>query len=184
MNCDTCINDIETDKKLIDYMIIKPIHFSSKYFITKYYNILNLNDLLEWIQNNTDLPYQTKKRVFEHGMIIYGSKLNIFDNRLLIFIKSIFNNNIMQIYNNINKYIIVKNESISITNIKQQHIDTDIDNIVYYIKTIILSDKNINLFTIKFIKYYNSILNQPDLVQNILNKFIEYTKKKIKITSQ
>jgi len=186
MNCDTCVNDIEQDKKLIDYMIIEPVHFTSKYFITKYYKILNLNQLLDWMHQHINILYETKKRVFEHGMIVYGDQLHIIDYRFSTFINSLFidTNNIMYIYDKIKQYILVKDKQISLTNIEHKQKHTNIEQIIYYIKEIILGNDNINKFTTKFIKYYNTLLNTPNLIDKMLDIFVEYTLKKIKLTSQ
>lgn len=186
MNCTTCTNDIELNKNLVDYMIIKPVHFTSGYFITNYYKILNLNELLEWMHRNIKSTYQTKKRVFEHGMIVYGTQLHIIDYRFSTFINSMFINdtNLLHIYDNIKQFIIVKNNIIDITNEEHKQNHTNIEQVLFYIKEKILGVENINTFTTKFIKYYNTMLNQPDIINTMLNIFIEYTIKKIKITPQ
>jgi hypothetical protein len=163
-------------------ILVPESNISSEYFIRIYYNINNLNELLTWLENNTELPYRTKERVFDNGMIEYGKYINIIDQRFINHIMYIFNYNMHIIYNSIRPYIKLNKENITlinpiyVNNNKYTHKDDKktIQLIRYYIKDKFINPEFIYKYISKFIKYYKKKLSDINLSNTLVHNIIEY----------
>jgi hypothetical protein len=163
--------------------------FNSDYFIKIYYNINSLEDMFDWLSQNKNNPYKTKERVFNQAMNVYGSSINIIDHRLIDFVNDIMIQNIKKIYNHVKKYIIIKNEEVFISSIKND--DSDDSNIndnkknkkikIAYIKEKLLGSDNVQKFMSWFTRSYLEQYN--DKISDVLvEQMIKYIIKKIKQT--
>lgn len=181
--------NIPTAKTLqMDDNIITPeIIFSSEYFIKVYYNIDNIEELLDWIFKNSYNPYKTKERVFDNGMCVYGNDLVIVDQRIVSYIDSALHEYLPKIYNSINKYFVIRNNNIELCepDSSDTNIIKDIKHISAirtYIKDNFLGTSNIHQFMSKFIRYYKEDLTKKNLTLLLVEHMIDYITKKILLT--
>jgi hypothetical protein len=169
-------------EKMIAQSILSPtIIFSADTFVKVYYDIMSLEDMLKWLDDNRRKPYQTKKRILDNGMVTYGNDLNIIDHRLVNHIDDVMNYNLDKIYDNVKFYFKIKDNKVKIS-IKQDsinHSSKEIHNIKNYIKKHFFGNDNINSFLSKFIRYYKDNLTKDNITDNIVKYMIEYMVKKI-----
>lgn len=158
--------------------------FTKTYFIRYYYDIYNLNDLIEWLHTHNIEAYRTHERVFNAGINVYGKDLHIIDNRLTTFIDAMLKHdyNMSKIYNSLLKYIIIIDNNITLTN--SEHNNT-YDNeqkkvIIKFIKNKFLGLNNIYTYMIKIIKYHPQLLTEENVLNNITTHIIDYIIKHIK----
>lgn len=172
------------DEGLREYLMSPLFKFSSDYFIKIYYKIFSLDDLLKWLENNPNDPFKTKERVFNNGMIVYGSQINIIDHRLAKFVDDIMTINLPKIYKGIKTYIKITNDKIQLvykpkTIIDVTHTKEEIALIRNYIKQQFLGMDNVHNFMTKFIRYYKDVLKEKDLSNKLVDHMIDYIIKKI-----
>lgn len=149
--------------------------------LLKIYNINNMDDSLNFITQNHYNPINTKKRVVNCALKIYGSKIEIIDFRLIDFLTEYFKKTQPEnIYNKISKYIIVDDKKITIGN--------DNNNGNHKEKIKYINDKFINTeFIKKFLtRYINKNKDKwediSDQIENLSSSFIDYIEKKILLT--
>ncbi len=176
------------DDFIIDNILTPQFNFSSLYFVKIYYRINNIDELLTWLQENRNDPYKTKERVFNNSMVAYGKDLNIIDHRLVNFINDLMMYHLAKIYRYIKKYFIIENEMIKIINPDKLITDNknisneSIKNIRIYIKDKLLGTDNIHQFMSKFIRYYKEDLSNRQISTMLVDNFIDYIKKKLKLS--
>ena len=170
-------------------MVLPTIGISSEYFINIYYNIKNLEGLLNWLDNNTNLPYRTKERVFNNGMIEYGNDITIIDQRFVDHISYLLHYNLHKIYIPIREYIKVNKNNIELLNPiyidkKDRRIDdkNTIQLIRQYIKDKFLNHEFIYKYVIKFVKYYKKNLTDKYITDILMTNMIDYIIKCINLS--
>lgn len=172
------------DEILSESIIVPQFKFSSDYFVKVYYNILNIEDLLKWIDIHKNDPLKTKERVFNNGMAVYGDQLTIIDHRLVFFINDIMIAYLPKIYKQLKNYIIVTNNKVTLTD-HGENSDKNADTISLvraYIKDKFLGIDNINQFMSKFLRYYKAEITDRFLSHSLVNHMIDYCAKRIKMT--
>ena len=184
IDTDKCMNP--TKKIEISNNIIVPsFKFSSKYFISIYYNIYNLEELLIWLDNNHREPFTTKKRVFNNGMAVYGNNLNMTDHRIIYFINELMIKRITKIYNHVNHFIYIDGDTINLKHPGVNHFKHNKKNksIIksYIIEKFMGTDKIYN-FMSYIIKNHKNIFSNNRVSTNLVKKLIEYITKKIIVT--
>ena len=176
-------------KQDIFSMVLPTIGISSEYFIYIYYNIKNLEDLLNWLDNNTNLPYRTKERVFNNGMVEYGNDIKIIDHRFVDHISYLLHYNLHKIYIPIREYIKVNKNNIELLNPiyidkKDRYVDNKntIQLIRHYIKDKFLNHEFIYKYVIKFVKYYKTNLTDKYITDILVTNMIDYIIKCINLS--
>ena len=93
-------------------------NFDELVFLDSFYNINDLNQTFEWIENNKNLSINTKQRIFDLSLKAFKNNFDIFnfnDTRLVDFIIELIKNKYFDSFSiEFFKYIIIKNETVSI----------------------------------------------------------------------
>lgn len=181
--CD--IEDSKYEENIIS-TLIPSFDIFGNVFIKTYYNINSLEEFLKWFDDNNELLYETKKRVFNNGMYIYGKDIIILDHRFVSHITYILEYNIHKIYKSIRKYINIDNNNITLIKPKK-NIDINDDKktiklIRIYIKKQFLNNKFIYKYLSKFLQHYKKNLTDINLTDTIINNMIEYIIKCINLS--
>ena len=137
--------------------------FTREGFLTLYYNINSFYDTMQWLENNSYYPMDTKIRIMNATLNVYGDKIDLFSDVFIYFFIS---------YLNIKKkkYIYKKLSSL----------DTKSKNKKEIAKKYITYD-NIKNFLLYFLKHKKKIklAEYNDILKLLTIKFIIYIKKNI-----
>ena len=183
---DTCnipTHQQDTYKKEMELsMLIPNIDFNSNEFLKIYYNIFSFEDALDWLDKNNYLSINTKVRVIEISLIVYGNTLELVDYRLIIFFIDLIKYKwINYIYNTLNKYINIVNENIIIVEPLNNKLDNE-EHLIVRMNYLIdlMSENEIQKFLEKYIKYSIPNIKNNELTLNkIKNDLIDYFEQKI-----
>jgi len=184
---DECTEPSNIPQDILSYMLPNST-ITSDYFIKICYNINNLEELLIWLESNSSLPYRTKERVFNNGMIEYGKDLHIIDQRFVDHISYILHYNLHIIYNSIRKYIKINKDKIELlnpiyTNKNDFNDDTKTVQLIrHYIKKKFLNPEFIYKYISKFIRYYKTKLTESNISNIIIHNMIDYIIKCINLS--
>lgn len=115
----------------IEMNILLPnMDFSCERFLKIYYDIYSFESTLKWLNNNQNVPYNTKNRIMECSWNVFGNKLDYIDDQLIDFyiftikkywIKSIYKKIYDLIYVNANTNTVYLNKNNQ--NAEQFHIE-------------------------------------------------------------
>ena len=94
--------------------IITPkIDFTCESFLKIYYNIYSMESTLEWLKDNSDVSYFTKRRVLDCAWTAYGFSNYILDDRLIFFYLDLVKEKRLNgIYNKFYKYISIDGDNV------------------------------------------------------------------------
>jgi hypothetical protein len=187
---DTCKNptqdkDISTQESLLFFQS----GFTKDIFLSLYYNISSFESALEWINENENIPIETRERILNASLNLYGDNIEYLDDIFVKFYVSYIKDKFMNIiYKNIhenigtknNEILIVKNtnNNLKINELKIERINyisekffnhTDTKNfLMKYIrsKKILFEDYNDGLYLI----YTNHLQYIKNIISNILLK--------------
>ena len=166
---------------LTDIDLIFPrIHFDSEYFLKIYYKLLSLEDVLSWLDANSNTPFKTRERVFDTCLVAYGKDMSVVDHRLVKFIDELLTKSLKKIYMHLRQYITINKDAVSLGTSGTPSKETS-KLATAYIKKVMLGTNNINQFLVKLFKQYNNKLNEMNCT-DIVNHFIAYATKKIQAT--
>lgn len=182
--------------KEFEINILTPnIDFNDEHFLKIYYNIYSFENAVEFIDTKKYLPLLTKVRIMDCALNAYGNDLNVIDHRTVNFFIQVAESLwINDLYNAINKYIVIKDDKI---NFDKQYAfvdDNEVDKLndlndnnkeikINYIKHKFINSDNMYKFIIKYLKHrkekWNDIKNH---VANMKNDFIVYIEQKIRLS--
>lgn len=170
-NFDICENPTH-DKDIItaESFVIINSNFSKETFLSYYYDINSYEDSLIWIENNNFVHIETKIRIMNASLNLYGDKLDYFDEKFINFyiscIKELY---IYLIYSRICNFIGIHNNNILIIDDKKNTLnkkDFETERINYIIEKFISFD-NTKKFLFKFLS------SKPFLFENIDDIILE-----------
>lgn len=163
-NADICLipSDSNIDQQQIDTNLVVPtFYFNCEYFLKAYYDIYSFENATEWINVNSDQPYNTQLRVINCAWRVFGPDIDIMNDQLIEFylniIKKVW---IREIYPKISKYI---------------HIDKK-DNNVYISADEPDTQTSDKKYTVEKINYFNQKFNTRQIFYNVLKKYIDENK--------
>ena len=185
-NIDGCRNPVAekniSKKELEMNMLIPYIDFNCEQFLKIYYNIFSFADAMLWLERQNHVPINNKIRIIECCFNVFGSNIDVVDYRISNFIIDLVKSKwIGSIYNSINKYIGVKDNSIYLSKPelnKLQINEYKIQRINYIIETFI-NDLQIEKFLEKYFKLRKEIWDDinshllkihDDLIDYIIEK--------------
>jgi hypothetical protein len=184
-NCYVVTHTSDISKEEIEMNILLPkIDFDSIQFLNIYYNIYSFEATLDWLDKNPMSPFNTKLRLIECSWKAYGEKLDIIDDRLIVFYQEIIRKRwIRNIYPAVEDYIKVSGNDISVDKSGSSHsVDKKdkIRKINYIVQKYATKDK-IYLFLTGYIKdnkkQWDNILNHE---KRLLKSFIDSTIKQLR----
>ena len=161
----------------IDECKIQPIFLlTSISFLQSYYKIYSLEDLLLWLDNNKNLYFKTKERIFNISFLWYINELIFIDNRIIEFISEICIFYFDIIYNKI-KHLFPT-------------YDNNTEELEKIIKSKYIGKAKIEIFFTEFIKnnkniikysneYKNSLINKSNISLFIVDEIIKFILNKI-----
>lgn len=177
--------DIPPDELQLN-MLNPNITFNLDQFIKLYYNIYSFEDGIDWIDKHKHVSIKTKIRIINSVLNIYGSNISIIDRDFIkFFIEYLTKEQITYIYKNLNQYITIRNNDFILTN-KQNNLsinEYNIERTNYIIETLFVEEDLIQFLTkyFKNNKQYFTNNQYIDILNDMTNKFIEYTINRIKL---
>jgi hypothetical protein len=176
-----CNDDKYLDKtsktQLLDTLLIPISGFRNDNFLELFYDIHNLEQLLEYINAYSDMSYRTLARIYDIGIIKYKNEINVSDKLLYDLIEKIIMVNMKYIIKNTDGHYVIKDNYIDIEKNPKEKIILDTKNIKiitkYILKNILKMDKFIpKLITSSNDKNVSSIISY---VSNYINKKLDNT---------
>lgn len=176
-----CSNYNENDTQIrLDNYAVPNIIFDETLFLKMNYNILNYSDVINYLSTNIKDPILTKNRIIICAWKAFGETIKIIDDILLDFYVELISKIwIKDILDEINQYINITNETISLVRPDNNTSNLKEDIIIrnnYIIEQ--FGNKNIIYkFLVKMIKYnkeedYNNIDIKKNYIQYIKNKIL------------
>jgi len=183
---DICTNPTENknvDSKEMELSMLNPyIDFSALRFLSIYYNIFTFEDALQWLDDNSKSPLETKIRIMKNALFAFGTKIELVDTRLSdFFILVVKKKYLNQIYNDVYEYIGISKNNVIIINPSNNNInkkDNYVERINFIIKIFVHSDE-VHKFLIRYFKQKKDLLIL-NYVDNMISEFIQYIISKIK----
>lgn len=187
---DECKNETKNKDDNIINLLYPYTNFDELSFLDTYYNISTFGQALEWIENNKNLPINTIQRIFDLSFEAFKYTFDIIDfndTRIVDFFINLIKNKYFDTFcMNFFKYIIIKNNIVSIendTNYKyenetEENITIKQNFILKHILTIENLTNFINIFFRK--KQEDKTIDYPSEI--VINKFILYLIGNIKKT--
>jgi hypothetical protein len=182
---DVCNNpthdeDTSTQESLLTFQS----GFTKNIFLSQYYNINSFEDALEWIDENKFTPIETRERILNAALNLYGDNIMYFDDIFVDFyISYIKDKYINNIYKDIHENIGIKNEEILIVDKEKNKLKINEFNIerINYIAKVFLDKLEVRKFLSKYIKSQNIHFSDYDnMLHLIYTNHIIYIKNIIK----
>lgn len=191
---DGCYNPTEKtniSSKELELSVLTPyIDFNVEHFLKIYYKIYSFEDSINWIDSNKHVPINTKMRIINSSLKIFGDNIDIFDNRFAdFFIEYIKRKHIGDLYNKLSGYINIdeKNDSVSLSKDVNNFSDQKqhkTEKVNYIIKTFLDKD-DIVKFLVRYFKHRKNEWKDIEFhLENMLNDFLSYSLNKIIKTLQ
>jgi hypothetical protein len=171
----------KTDSSIFSQVPI--IDISCEKFLKIYGEITSFDTSINYIENKKYIPIDTKIRIMNCALSVYGDKLEIIDYIVVdFFIEVIKKKWIYLIFNLINPYLYINDGKISIK--KLEYYDENLKNEKYnFIIYKFINQDFIRNFLYKYIKYNKNKWNEiHNHIENIKIFLFDYIEKKIKIS--
>lgn len=166
-----------TKLKDISHILLPNLDFDPRQFLKAYYDLENLDDVLEFVTNNKNLSYLTHMRIFDCAWKVYCKNLDFVDDRMTEFYITVIKKDwIKYVYSYVKKYIKVDGDKIYIS--KNNQDNHKIEKINFFIDKFVTKN-NINIFLTKFIDKTKKWENIADFNQELKNEYIKYTIKQL-----
>ena len=184
--------DEETYKKnkndfTTTYDLLYPyVDFNEEIFLELFYNINKFSDAIQWIEDNKNLPIDSKQRIFDLALDAFGSNLDIIetsDTRIVDFIFNLFK---IKFFNNVVtallKYININNKIVELKYNDKKETDETIVIKTNYINKNILTIENVTNFISNYFRSSNKEIRMQSPSEIMVNKFINFIIGNIKKT--
>ena len=190
LNVDTCFKATANISEEDNNDILYPnITFDPKTFLTIYYEISDYQESLEWFNNNSTKPVDTKLRILECTMIAFFENIYLIDKVIIDIYYKYFINKVKDIYMNICNLIDIdtKDNKIIIKKNKLEAHNYNIERINFIIEKLINEDE-IEKFLNKYYEKNSELLKKQKNIQNnfeinyIMHSLIIYLKNKLEKT--
>lgn len=172
------------DITTIESLVILQSGFTKDIFLSTYYDINSFDDAVEWIQNNSFTSTDTRTRIINAALNIYGDDMDFINEDFIIFyIEYIKEKEIKNIYKNIHTNIGVLNNEIFIVKNKDNKLgynDLKIERINYVVQKFITKNEIKKFFSRFFEKKKKIFEEYDDILLLITGDFIEYIRKAIR----
>lgn len=192
---DMCTNPIDArdikkiSKEIESHMLTPFIEFSAEHFLKMYYNIYSFEDSLAWIDSNNSTPLNTRIRIINSSLRVFGKNIEMFDGRFVdFFVELLKKNHMSKIYNSLSPYIDIDmsqgEASIMITEKMSNVTSRDtysVEKTNYIIKTF-LEKNEMTKFLTRYLKHKRDDFSNPDVLEIMTDDFIEYCIGKISLT--
>lgn len=180
-NCKNPTEDKDTFDQSLD-ILIPTVSFNSMYFLKVYYQITSFDKAFDWLNNNKDSSYNTKKRILDLSWKSFGRGLILDDRTIDYHVKLAGDYWVNDIYDRLKKYIVVgKNVKLGKNNKPNPK---DMNVVINYIKVKLITSGIFQKFIIKYINYYkNKWSSIYSHINNIKNEYIKYLISKINSTT-
>ena len=186
---DTCFKPTSNILDDNNDILYPNITFDSKTFLSIYYQISNYQESLEWFNNNSTTPIDTKLRILECTLIAFFENIYLIDKIITDIYHKYFINKVKDIYMNIYNLIDIdtKDNKIIIKKNKLEPQNYNIERINFIIEKLINEDE-IEKFLNKYYEKNSELLKKQKNIQNnfeinyILHSLIIYLKNKLEKT--
>jgi hypothetical protein len=174
----------ETDKMQIN-LLTQQVYFDMEQFVKIYYDIFSLEECLDWIDKNKNLPTQTKMRVMRCALYSYGKDIDIVDHRFINFILFLIKTKyIKNMYDILHKYITIKDEVVQIIKSQSNKLKYDeyiVERTNYILQAFVGTDD-----IYKFIsRYLRNNKAEWDMINDhlidIINEFMRGVENRVKL---
>lgn len=168
-------------------------NFDELVFLDSFYNINNFGQTLEWIQNNKNLPINSKQRIFDLSLKAFRNKFDIInfnDTRIVDFLielvkKKYLDNFSIEFF----KYIVIQKDNVILQQNKIYNYDNETNESIiikqnFILKHILTIENITNFINIYFRKFEDNeeleIIKYPSEI--LINKLILFLIGNIKKT--
>jgi hypothetical protein len=158
---DICENPTDnTDISTSESIILFQSGFTKDVFLSLYYDINSYEEMIEWLNNNKSALIDTKARIVNSALNIYGNKIDFFDDVFIEFyINYMKEKSSKKIYKEIHKNIGINDGDILITNEK----NNDLKYEEYLIERInFIVEKFLNIDEVK--KFLHNLIKNKDII--------------------
>lgn len=160
--------------------------FTKTYFLSFYYNINSFDDALEWLNENSDEPLETKERIINTVLVEYYDEITILDSIFVLFyISHIKDKKMYDIYKEIHKNIgINKENELMIINGNNNvlKLDEHVVERINYVAEKFITEIETKNYLIKFFKTKMNLnnLHENNMLNIIYVEHLQYIKNSIK----
>lgn len=178
---DICKNPThKKDASTIESFTLFQSGFTKDIFLSFYYGINSFEEMNEWLETNKFAILETKERIVNASLNLYGDKLDFFDDIFIDFYSNYIKEKFLNIiYKEINKYIGIKNDEVLIVDQLNNKLKYD----EYYVERLnYIAEKFFNIFETKkfltkFLKSKKILFEDYDNVLYIIYKeHLDYIK--------
>jgi hypothetical protein len=181
---DNCENPTHnTDISTPETLTIFQSGFTKEIFLSYYYEINSFEEMIEWLATNKFAILETKERIVNASLNLYGDNLDFFDEIFIDFYCDYIKEKFLgAVYKEIQQYIGVENNEVFIID----ESNNKLKNNEYYIERInYIAEKFFNnfetkKFLTKFLKSKNILFEDyDDILYIIYKEHVEYIKNSI-----
>jgi hypothetical protein len=153
---DMCKNPTHNkDASTTESLTIFQSGFTKDVFLSFYYEINSFEEMNEWLETNKFAILETKERIVNASLNLYGDNLDFFDEIFVDFYVNYIKEKFLGIiYKDIHKYIGVENNEVFIVDKSSNKLEINDHNVerINYIAEKFLSHIETKKFLIKFLK--------------------------------
>jgi len=167
-------------------MLLPYIEFNSEQFLKIYYNIFSFEDGIDWLEKKKYTPINTRVRVLNSMIKVFGSKVDIIDQRLVNFIIDVIKAKYTRrLYRILHEYIGIKNNDIILVDPSDNTLKQDDDIVArtnYIMTTFVDIDSIFKFLSRYFRQRKESLATLDNPMLAILKDYMEYIINKIELT--
>jgi hypothetical protein len=185
---DMCENHTHNkDASTPETLTILQSGFTKDIFLSLYYEINSFEEMCEWIKTNKFVVLETKERIVNASLNLYGDKLDFFDEIFVDFYINYIKEKFLRIiYKDIHKYIGIENNYNEILIVDKSNNKLDIDDHsverINYIAEKFLNYTETKKFLTKFLKSKKILFADYDNPLYLIYKaYVEYIKNTISL---
>lgn len=181
---DQCYN--VSNKSAKDMSVVVPdVRFSTEQFLKLYYKLFSFEQVIQWAEDNKNLPYKTMKRILDCALDsdVYLDEFDVLDDRTMdVFIRIAKTHWIKDIYNRTSKYINVLNSKISLKRNKLSPEDNKVERMNFLINKFINYNHMSKFITGYLDKHKSRWDDTQSHMSAMKEEFEQYIVRKIKDT--
>lgn len=185
---DTCKNPTHNkDASTTESLIIFQSGFTKDVFLSFYYGINSFEEMNEWLETNKFVTLETRARIVNASLNLYGDNLDFFDEIFVDFYVDYIKDKLSIIYKDIHNYIGIQNNEVLIIDKYNNKLGINEYNVerINYIAEKFFSHIEAKKFLIKFLKSKKILFeNYDDILYFIYKEHVEYIKNIINLILQ
>lgn len=176
-------NKTKIDELMVSNITTPQTYINSEFFVKIFYGIGSLDEMFEYITTN-DIPFVTKKRLFDITFSLFGKNLIVSNKEMEQFYKELLEYNMKFFVQYIKPYLTMKDNKIMI---KKDNTNNNVhklkdDKVEKYIKAKLLTDEKRCNILLRFIRNESDRLGDNKLSDILVRYTMKYIINKIRIS--